>query len=166
MREALRGGSRGIAGEDERLATHLIHARHGIGLHSFPQILCYQAPASGQAMSSSILGGAQSVSSVDMKSQVTVGLTALMANQLTTTTLNHAKPAVAVWRTDLQGHSHHDLPTQPISGRRKSEATAISALRRNAASYRSSIPTTGFINSGDVSDGGCPEFRGTSVAAR
>ena len=47
-------------------------------------------------MSSSVLIGAQPVSSVNMKSEVSVGSSTLMANQFKASTVEHAVPSVTV----------------------------------------------------------------------
>ena len=112
IRQACPGGSGWIAGSNEPLASNLIHACHGVGLDDFSQIVRHQAPASSEPMPFPVLGGTQTMSSVDVKPEVPVRLSALMANQSTATKRDSAISPEAIRCSDCQGFTHADLRNQ------------------------------------------------------
>ena len=103
------GSHRRIAGANKRLASWLVHPLNSVDLDNFPEVLRHQAPAPGEPMSPAVLIGAQPVSSVDMKSEVPMASSTLMANQFKASTVKHAVPSVTVRRSDCEGLTHHDL---------------------------------------------------------
>ena len=112
MREPLRGGLARITGANESLTGGLVHARSGIGSDDFPQIVRHKAPTSGEPMSASVFGGTQTVSSVDVKPKMSVGLSALMADQFAAPKIDNAIRSVTIRRSDVEAFTHHHRPTQ------------------------------------------------------
>ena len=71
-------------------------------------------------MPASVLRGPQTMSSVDVKSKMPVGLSALMADQFATPKIDQAKRPVTIRRSDLEAFTLHYRPTQRMWQRTKS----------------------------------------------